>query len=534
MGRPRKNPLPEIQTTTKTQTTQQLSEEKQAEFLEQLELSDEQMKKFSRIISNGLSNNPIWMNEILKNQTTRSTKYKKEDIQKMVETSASHETQLREVAMYLYNTSPYLKRIIFYLASICTLDHLLIPYMVDEVDVKTKPFKKAKLQVYNWLDSFNIKSEFFTVLQSIILEDVYFGYLRSSEDCLTLQKLPSIYCKLIRKTNIGYDYAFNFMYFLNPLVDINNYPEEFQKHYLDVKAGKRTDANGKLTQNGSYYWIELSNNAVAFKFDTSTGIIAPPLMGIFPDCIDIDEYKNLIKEKLTLDIQKLVYQKIPMKSDKDAKKGEFLISLEHAGQFHNNAKANMPKNVGIVTTPMEMNAISFDKQAQTKDSLIGLGESNFFKAGGFSEVLFSSDGGNIGLNYNIQTDYEFMKHCVGDFAKWINYQFKKTGGKYKFKIFFPDISIFNREDLLTSSTNLGTLGYSKRLIACYQGLSPQDFESLLLWENGEEITTQLIPLASSHTGGLGLDQGGAPTKKTKDLTDAGITTKDNGDNANRQ
>ena len=221
-----------------------------------------------------------------------------------------------------------------------------------------------------------------------------------------------------------------------------------------------------------------------------------------------------------------------MKSDANAKKGEFLISLPDAKEFHNNAKANMPANVGIVTTPMEMNSISFDKQAQTKDSLIGLGESNFFKAGGFSEVLFSSDGGNIGLNLSVQTDYEFVKHCIKQFEKWINFQLNKLGGKYKFKVIFPDVSIFNRDELYTTALNSASLGYSKRLVACFQGVNPQDFDSMMAFENGEDIVSMLNPLASAYTGGL--SDGGAPNKKTKDLTDAGIETKNTDANKNRQ
>ena len=84
------------------------------------------------------------------------------------------------------------------------------------------------------------------------------------------------------------------MYFLNPLVDINSFPPEFKQYYDAVISGKRTDINGFPVNSGSFYWVVLDENAVAFKFDSSTGIIAPPLMGIFGDCLEIDTYKDLI------------------------------------------------------------------------------------------------------------------------------------------------------------------------------------------------------------------------------------------------
>jgi len=493
------------------------------------ELDPEDLRKFSQAVGNNINNNPLWMNELLKQQTTSSYKYKKSDIIKWTENPANSEKQLREVAMYLYNTSSFFKRIVYYLSSICTLDHMIIPYNISESDVKSTVFKKAKTKAYDWLNSFDIKKEFLSIMQVIVLEDIFFGYKRTSNTSTTLQRLPSAWCRLVSKTDIGFQYAFNFMYFLNPLVNIDTFPPEFRKYYDAVKAGDRTDINGSPVNSGSYYWVVLDENAVAFKFDSSTGIITPPLMGIFGDCLEIDTYKDLIKDKLTLDIQKLVYQRIPMGKEK---KGEFLISLPDAKEFHNNAKANMPANVGIVTTPMEMASISFDKQAQTKDSLIGLGESNFFKAGGISEVLFSSDGGNIGLNLSVQTDYEFVKHCVRQFEKWINFQLNKLGGKFKFKIIFPDVSVFNRDELYTSALNAASLGYSKRLVACFQGINPQDFDSMMAFENGEDIVSTLLPLASAYTGGLS-DTGGNPGKKTKDLTDKGLETKSSGANDNR-
>jgi len=268
-------------------------------------LTKDEMSRFSQIIGNELSKNPLWMNQLLKQQSTSSYKFKKSDVLKLIENPASSEKQLREVAMYLYNTSPFFKRIVLYLSSICTLDHMIIPYNATVEDVKSSVFKKSKSKVYDWLDSFDIKKEFFSVMQVLILEDIFFGYKRISKTSITLQRLPSAWCRLVNKTDIGFQYAFNFLYFLNPLVDINAFPPEFKQYYDAVKSGIRTDINGFIVNGGSFYWVVLDENAVAFKFDSSTGIIAPPLMGIFGDCLDIDTYKDLIKDKLTLDIQKL-------------------------------------------------------------------------------------------------------------------------------------------------------------------------------------------------------------------------------------
>ena len=95
MSRPRKNKNKYF--TSNPQNNQISQEDIQS-------LTQEELRLFSQAVGNNITKNPLWMNEILKQQSTSSYKYKKSDVLKLIENPSSNEKQLREVAMYLYNT----------------------------------------------------------------------------------------------------------------------------------------------------------------------------------------------------------------------------------------------------------------------------------------------------------------------------------------------------------------------------------------------------------------------------------------------
>jgi hypothetical protein len=181
---------------------------------------------------------------------------------------------------------------------------------------------------------------------------------------------------------------------------------------------------------------------------------------------------------------------------------------------------------------MEVSAVNFEK-TQNQDKIIGFAESSFYKSAGISVLLFNSEaGGSIGLTHSIKTDEEFVLHLYRQFEKWITFQISKVTGKYKFKIFFPDITYFNKSEKFDEYLKAAQFGMPKSLVACSMGLTPNDFMSLTNWENEIDLISELRPLQSSHTSN-GADEGGRPSKKVEDLKETGLKTRDTGGNDNR-
>lgn len=479
---------------------------------------------FNKIVGgNSILFNPIWMNNLLKMQDTRPEKFSRENISEWMKNPAASEQQLRELNQYFYNTSGYYKRIVSYLSSILTFDYTLIPYGIEAKDVATPAFKKSQRKAFDFFEQFNVKYEFEKMMRIIIGEDIYFGYKRNEDGHFTVQKLPSRYCKLVSRNENGYIYAFDMTYFLLPGVNIDDYPSDFKIYYDDLKKNK--------TNTGTYYVILDPDKAVVFKFDENNATIIPPLLGIFLDVLEIGEYKDLIKTRAILDSYLLLHQKIPMRTDKDAKADAFLIGLNNAANFHANTKANTPQGVQVVTTPMDLTAIKMEG-SQNKDSIIGVAEDNFYKNIGVSQMLFSDSKNNVGAKYSIKTDEKFVMHMYRQFERWVNRQLDEITGKYKFKILFPDITTNNQEDKQTSFLEGGNAGFSKSLYAASTGISPSQFADLMAYEEGLNLVEKLKPLQSAHTSS-GKD-GGAPSKKEEDLTASGMKTKVNNENDNKQ
>lgn len=478
---------------------------------------------FNKIVGgNSILFNPMWMNNLLKMQDTRPDKFSRENIIDWMKNPAGAEDQLRELNQYFFNTSEYYKRIVFYFASMLTFDYVLIPYGVDASDYKTPAFKKSQRKVFDFLDTFHIKDELNKIMRIIMGEDVYFGYIRQEGKKFAIQKMPSSYCKLVSRNENGYVYAFDMNYFLLPGVNIEDYSPDFKIYYDEMMKGK--------TNTGTYYVILDPDKSFVFKFDENNATIVPPLLGLFLDVLEIGEYKDLIKSRAVLDSYMLIHQKIPMRTDKDAKADSFLISLPNAAQFHANTKANTPEGVEVVTTPMDLSPIKIDR-SQNKDSIIGLAESNFYKSAGVSQMLFSDSQNQVGINYSVKTDEAFIIHMYRQFEKWINRQLDEVSKKYKFRLKFLDVTYYNQEDKQNTFKEAANSGIGKLAYASSLGFSPSELLDMTAYENSLDLDEILKPLQSAHTQS-GKDAG-RPQVNEKDLSASGANTRATGGNENK-
>lgn len=482
----------------------------------------QQMLQFMKQVTNNLDYKLL--NQILKEQDVINKKYKKEDVAKWLDNPSNNEASLRKVHLYLLGQSMFYRRIIDYFASILTFDYVLIPMCKNPKDLESTAFQKSYYNTLDFLEKFNIKDQFIRMMKQITGEDVGFYFLREEKDTITMQKMPTDYCKIVDFNNIGYVYAMDMSYFDKNGVNIENYANEVKQAY-------------KLYKNKGDKLQRLENTtAPLFKFNENTAIVTPPFISLYYDIFDLMDFKELIKNKALLDNWKILFQRIPMKNDKDASINNFLIDLDTAGQFHNAIKQNLPqKGVSVVTSPMEVSSVITDKN-QSQNSLLEYAETSFYNSVGVSNLLFnSSNSGTIGLSYSVKTDEMFVINLYRQFERWINYQINsRTGKKFTFKVMFPDITYFNRQEKTDSYFKMAQFGFPKSLVACSMGLTPFEFKGLTDFENAMNLVDTLIPLQSSHTGNNASDDvGGRPQKAEGDLSDNGAKTRNNQGNQNR-
>ncbi|MCY9594001.1 hypothetical protein PC41400_14505 [Paenibacillus chitinolyticus] len=355
------------------------------------------------------------------------------------------------------------------------------------------------------------------------MDGVFYGYERQLDDVITLQQLPPQFCRSKYKINGSYAIEFNLRFF-DTYKDIQlklklfeMFPEDFLQLYLDYKDGKSTE------------WVQLNPSyARCHKFQDDA---RPMLADIFPELINLKEYKELDKSKTKMDLYKLIVQKLPVDDD-----GEPTILLEEAKALHSNAKKMISQEgIDVLTTPLEVQGVNLQERGSTINDNINRANNMVFDEAGASRIIFNggSDGGSIGLSYSINVDENTMFPLLDQFKRWYDNKFKSLVNtkNYWFENLFPEVTRFNWKEKYDQYKDAATLGYSKLLPIVTMGIKQTTFLNLLQYENDLLGLNDLMsPLRSTHTQS---GEQGRPEQGEKSLSEKGIETRNKNGNKNR-
>lgn len=489
----------------------------------------------NNLMSSGLFS-PYLLNNLLKWSEGTPYEYTRDEVVQLLKDPIKNEQAIRNMHLYFYHNNLFYKRIISYFASMLTLKHNEKPLILDESEMDTPSFKRSYAKVRKFFNKFNVEEEFRNVMETIVGEDIGYYYIVESQDNIKLFKMPTDWCKLTGKTDYGYKYQFNMVYFLRYGVTlIEDYPREFQDEYNTLFSGE----NAKKNKLEPYLWHEVTvENSIVFKFNELISTIIPVWTGLFLDLLEIVEYKNLIKSKATLEATQLIFQKIPMRTDKDVTKNDpYLISGTDAGKYHLALKTSLPQSgeglFRAITSPCTIESVKLDK-SDNKDSLVGTAEKNYYNSAGVSQLIFNSENTTgMALLKAIGVDETFLFHMLRQFERFLTREVNRGTGKFRFKVNMPDLTYFNTDDKLTTWISAGQSGVpNKSLILNAAGINQVDapimkkFDSFLGFDDW-------TPLPSSHTqSGDSSDKGGAPSKGNK-ISDSTEKGQDLGENVNR-
>jgi hypothetical protein len=451
-------------------------------------------------------------------------KYDTDTVKQFMQFPERYQRQLRDVSIGLYNVSTHYKRLILYFAHMLTLDYIIVPWGSTVLASKNKKtIQSSYNKVVDYLETLNVKHEFKKVLTVAIREDVFYGYLYMSKDSSYIQKFDADYCQITSVEDGTFCFSFDFAYFQNNPDKLELFPSDFKPMYDNYVSDPK-----------AYRWQELDpNKTICLKFHEDLQYCLPVFVGIFADIFSINDYKALRKTKTKLGNYKLIAQKIPIE-EKSTDKNDFKITLPLAQQFHANISSTLPEEIGVITSPMDVTALDFNRDLTEIDNVKNAVR-DMMTGAGVNELLFNAEtSGSIGLTKSINVDESIMFSILRQIERIVNFKLKKIGGS-RHKISMPDITVYNREDLFAIYKQAGDAGFPvKSLIGACIGLSPSDLASLMFLENDVlQLHENMLPLPSSHTishDGTDLT-GGRPTKSTNKLSDEGGKTRDNNKNA---
>jgi hypothetical protein len=117
---------------------------------------------------------------------------------------------------------------------------------------------------------------------------------------------------------------------------------------LDYKKGNSTE------------WVLLNPNFA--RCHKLTDNQTPFFSTVFPELINLTEYKEMDKSKDNMDLYRLIVQKLPL----DKNTGLPMLKLEEGQALHKNAK-NMitQEGIDVLTTPLDVESISLQEKGQT-------------------------------------------------------------------------------------------------------------------------------------------------------------------------
>lgn len=495
--------------------------EKTKEKLENIKFTEslEAMKQYAKAVDDVLK-----LVDLTSNSTKVWTVFSKETLRSYLQNpyASSSQSSLRNLAKFLYTLSFPLRRIVNYFASLPDFSAYKINLdfsLVEDND------EESLLQDYEdacrFVRKMNLELNMFKLLVTAWREGiVYFQPYQDDDGTMYLMPLDSQYCKV---ASVGYNgllhVAFDFSFFRGT-----------NAFYLDVWDKEYKQKYNKFERDSSLKWQEL-DTARAFKIDLADiDLVISPFASLFEGLIDLIDLQALVAVKDSLDIYKLLVMKIPLLNSSNP--DDLALNLNLAKKFFALAQESLPAEIGLILSPgMDVDSISFDKNATSDTNAIADSYQNLMEQTGISQIFDSSRlTGASSVKMSMLSDAlmatrGIMKQIEAFVNERILMQFPNSLAYMK----FIDTTTYTKEERINQIEKAASLGLPvKQEYMMLLGYDPIEMiaSDWLETKLGLSVTKFMHPLVSSHTQAAGSDTGGAPTKDDGSLTDSGAETKD--------
>lgn len=465
--------------------------------------------------------------DLTSSSTKTWTVFSKETLRSYLQNpyASSSQNSLRSLSKFLYTLSFPLRRIVNYFASLPDFSAYKVNLdfsLVEDND------EESLLQDYQdackFIRNMNLELNMFKLLVIAWREGiVYFQPYQDDDGKMLLMPLDSQYCKV---SSVGYDgllhVAFDFSFFRGT-----------NAFYLDVWDKEYKQKYNKFDRDTSLRWQEL-DTARAFKIDLADiDLIISPFASLFEGLIDLIDLQALVAVKDSLDIYKLLVMKIPLLNSNNP--DDLALNLNLAKKFYNLAMESLPSEIGLILSPgMDVDSISFDKNATSDTNAIADSYQNLMEETGISQIFDSSRlTGASSVKMSMLSDAlmatrGIMKQVEAFINERILMQYPNSVAYIK----FIDVTAYTKDDRIVQLKEASALGLPVKMeYMTLLGYDPIEAiaSDWLETKLGLATTKFIHPLVSSHTQAAGSNTGGAPTKKDGDLSDDGEASRDKRD-----
>lgn len=449
---------------------------------------------------------------------------------------------IRKYSRYFYYSNNIYIRVIDYFSNMLCYYWMITPRIrkSKQKEVDNDTIMDSWWDALLYIEDINPESIGPYIANKILLEGACYVAVKekpTKKSTFGIQYLPIQYCR-VRKRYLDRDVIdFNVKYFDDKftttekrLQALESYPDCISKEYLEWKSmpNKTTGSEWRTIDPKYGFRFSLRNDEV------------PYFMGIVLDLLDLQDVKDITMFKLEQELSKIIIQHFGINSE-----GNPLVDMDVLKQFHKSTSTMLSSipGVDVITTYADIDSI--DLQGSQKDSSLEPVNSiidNVYNSAGISKLLFNADNAgtltkSITIDENIM--FIFLKQLKGFLKTRLDVRFKKgkIGKILDFGVTMPEITYFNRADMIKIYKEQASLGYSKFLPAIASGQRQTDIMSLLVFENDIlDLVSMMKPPASSNTVSSKISEKvesddtkevGRPKKSDEEISEKTIKNKEN-------
>ena len=413
--------------------------------------------------------------------------YSSEEIRQIVD--YGNPTQRAALSQYFFMTNGLYKRIIVHYATFLTYSWIIVPYKKKQTyKMSNKKINQTYFDATEFCTNFQVQRKCALFAKDILVNGAYYGLLHDEGDQIVIQDLPFDYCRSRFKNADDIDIVEFNMAFFDTIRDENlrneilkTYPKIIEKGY----RAYRSDPNKK--------WIYLpAELGIYFSFFEER----PFFLDLIPLLDNLDEYKEIDKQRNILALKRILVQKVPIDGD------TLVFEPQEAEEMHDgvvNMTVNNPE-LDVITTYNDITLLDLSAEDDEKTEIKDV-QQLIYESAGLSKEFFCSTT-EAGLKYSTQNDLAMMmilgQRFAHFFTSMLNYKYEN---KYtKFKLIILPISYYNADEYASRQKDFAAFGYSFLIPILASGIDQTSLAPLKELENEVlELDEILKPLQSAYT-----------------------------------
>jgi hypothetical protein len=498
----------------------------------------------------GSALNPMMLNQRMKDVTLNPLQATENSLNTALQHPKTSELQLQAFSQDFEIQSQIYRKLLDYSGHMLSFD---MTYSSDAkaTDYKGKAYQNDLDKLKQFVDKFDYKNEFSTVVQEMLRNEAYFCAPRMDGEQIVLQELPAspVYTMITGRWDRGLLFSMNLYWFLQPGVDLDMYPPFFTESYRKLWEGGSVpkkympEIAPDLRGNSSWvYWQDIPVDVGwCWKLSPAMATRVPFYSGLFLDLIMQPQMRALQRNMNMAAAAKIVIGEIPLlnKTTQAGTKDQFSISAKNLGEFLSLVKSAIGEAIKTAAVPLtNIQGVDFPSQLDLYQSYL---KTALATSGVNTNLIFTSDvrPNSIESQLSLNVDEAQMTALYPQFEQFMNYQVNKMTKKFKFKIRFEGTHFFNnRQQRFDKQMQLSGLGIVlPQKIAASIGMNPFEFQSQLEESQGTDWVSKLTPIISgfqqSGKGDSAEGSAGRPKKTDNELSDSGEQTRSDASNVGR-